>query len=191
MSGSDRTSACCARRRPRRRGRPDPTRRVPGTIRSPRAEMWRRSCAATGALPARRNGHAVDDERGRRIVIVGGDSENPHLSIASSATRRPAEIGVQPRGSRRRPVWPSRRRAEQKEIEDRENGGAQHVGDRDRDTQVSFPQPAPARQPHLPSVRLRQDAGQLRVCVVHVEHFIAQDLFEDRARLRIVVHESR
>ena len=44
-------------------------------------------------------------------------------------------------------------------------------------------------QPHLPPVRPRQHAGQLRVRVVHVEDFIVQDLFEDGARLRIVIHE--
>ena len=38
-------------------------------------------------------------------------------------------------------------------------------------------------------VRARQDAGQLRVRVVHVEDFIAEDLLEDFARVRIVVHE--
>ena len=36
---------------------------------------------------------------------------------------------------------------------------------------------------------VRQDAGQLRVGVVHVEDFIMQDLFENGARLRVVVDE--
>ena len=35
----------------------------------------------------------------------------------------------------------------------------------------------------------RRDAGELRVGVIHVEHFVAQDLFEDRAGGRIVVHD--
>ena len=60
---------------------------------------------------------------------------------------------------------------------------------RGRDAQVPLPQTARARPPHLPPVRLGRDAGELRVRVVHVEHFVAQDLFEDRARRRIVVDD--
>ena len=34
-----------------------------------------------------------------------------------------------------------------------------------------------------------RDAGELRVGVVHVEHFVAENLLEDRARRRIVVDD--
>ena len=64
-----------------------------------------------------------------------------------------------------------------------------HAGERGRDAQISLPQPARARLPDLPPVRPGRDAGELRVGVVHVEHFVAEDLFEDRARRRIVVDD--
>ena len=43
-----------------------------------------------------------------------------------------------------------------------------------------------ARPPDLPPVRVGQDTSELRVGVVHVKHFIAEDFFEDRPCRRIV-----
>ena len=39
------------------------------------------------------------------------------------------------------------------------------------------------------AVRVRGDARQLRIGVVHVEHLVAQNLLEDRPRLRIVIDD--
>src|SRR5262245_40934043 len=78
---------------------------------------------------------------------------------------------------------------EQHKIDDREADGAEQVRNRSGDTQVALPQPACARPPHLSTVRLWRHARELRVRIVHVKHFVTQDLFEDGLRLRIVVDE--
>ena len=64
------------------------------------------------------------------------------------------------------------------------------AGDRGRDAQIALPQPA-RRAPRQTwrRLRLRRHAGELRVGVVHVEDFVAQDLLEDRPRLRVVVDQ--
>ena len=99
--------------------------------------------------------HAVDDERGGRIVVVGGNAEDLHLSTGSvgeSASCRaigsPAN-GLAALGALGQPG----ERREHNEIHDREDSGAEHAGDRRRHPQVSLPQTARARPPDLPPVR--------------------------------------
>ena len=43
--------------------------------------------------------------------------------------------------------------------------------------------------PDVTPIRLRRDARQLRIGVVHVEDLVSQDRFENRPRLRIVVDQ--
>ena len=43
--------------------------------------------------------------------------------------------------------------------------------------------------PDVPPIRVRRDAGQLRVGVIHVEDFVPQNVLEDRSRGRIVVDQ--
>ena len=43
--------------------------------------------------------------------------------------------------------------------------------------------------PDVTAVPVRRHASELLVRVIHVKHFVTQDLFEYRARLRIVVYE--
>ena len=135
--------------------------------------------------------HAVDDERGGRVVVVRGDAEDLHLNTGSSANRASCwAIGVQPTGSRR-----SARLASQAK------GASTTKYMIVRMAVPSTPAIAAATRRYLFHNRLArachtcrrydlgQDAGELRVGVVHVEHFIAEDLFEDRARRRIVVDD--
>ena len=106
--------------------------------------------------------HAVDDERGRRIVIVGGDAEDLHLSTGSSATRRRrAGSASSPAGSRRSARLASHAK-----------GGSttkymivrmaspMTLAMRGRDPQIALPQPARARQPDLPPVRVAAGRGR-------------------------------
>ena len=62
------------------------------------------------------------------------------------------------------------------------------AGDDGHGAQVALPEPAGARRPHAAPARLRRHAVELRVAVVHVEHLVAQDLLEDRTRLRVIRH---
>src|SRR3954466_14223441 len=81
---------------------------------------------------------------------------------------------------------PGERRQDHK-VDDRQNRRPQHVGQRGGDAQVAVPQPPRTRVPDVAAISSRRDARQLRVGVVHVEDFIAQDRLEDRAGLGIVI----
>ena len=144
----------------------------------------RSSCTAQTGTPS-------IDERGGRVVVVRGDAEDLHVNTGWSATRCPScAIGVQPAGSRRSARLASHGKGrEHHEIHDV------------RRALPSTPATAAATRRYRFHKRLArachtcrrydlgQDAGELRVGVVHVEHFIAEDLFEDRARRRIVVDD--
>ena len=41
----------------------------------------------------------------------------------------------------------------------------------------------------MAAVGRRRDARQLCVRVVHMKYFVAENLFEDRTRVRVIVHE--
>jgi len=75
------------------------------------------------------------------------------------------------------------------EVQQGDHHRAEERSDGGGDSEIPLPQPAPPRAPDLPAVRARRNAGKLRVGVVHMEHFVAQDLLEDRTRRGIVVHE--
>ncbi len=94
--------------------------------------------------------HAVDDERGGRVVVVGGDAEDLHVSTGSSATcvAASAIVVIQPGGSRRSARLASHANGgSTTKYMTGEHGAADQAGDRGRDAQIPLPQPlARARQ---------------------------------------------
>ena len=49
-----------------------------------------------------------------------------------------------------------------------------------------MPEPRAARAPDVTSLKLRCEAAELLVAVVHMKDFVAQDFLEDRARRRVI-----
>ena len=124
------------------------------------------------------------------VVIVRGDAENLHVSTGSAArSRRARDRDPAHRLAALAAPGEIRERRQQDEIQHGQQRAADQAGDRRGDAQIAVPQPLGARMPDVTAVRLRRDARQLRVGVVHVKHFVPQDLLEDRARLRIVVDQ--
>src|SRR5262245_49629839 len=79
-------------------------------------------------------------------------------------------------------------RRQQNEVHSDEQDIADEAGDAGGDPQISIPQPPAAGTPDVMTLQLRREAAELLVAVVHVEDFVAQDLFEDGTRCRVVVY---
>lgn len=99
-------------------------------------------------------------------------------------------------GSDRAPAWRlaplrtaggPRERRQQNEVDAGEESVADETSDGGRDTEIAIPQPRAARAPDVTSLKLRCEAAELLVAVVHVKDFVAQDFFEDRVRRRVIV----
>jgi hypothetical protein len=69
----------------------------------------------------------------------------------------------------------------------RQYDGAEEARDRGRQPQIPLPQAAEARTPDAPPVTLWGNARELHERVVHVKHFVAQYLFENRVRRHILL----
>src|SRR6478672_2096494 len=80
-----------------------------------------------------------------------------------------------------------RERRQQNEVDAGEQRVANETGDGSRDPQIAIPKPPAARTPDGTSLKLRCEAPELLVAVVHMKDFVAQDFLEDRARRRVIV----
>ena len=161
--------------------RPARARRARGTTR------WRATGKAGVVLAARQplflhgaDRHAVDDERGRRVVVMRGDAEDLHVSTGSSANRarclrwacHPSRLA--PCGA---PGQPREGRQQRRSTCSVSTTVPITLGQRRRHAAGSA-STAGSRAPARPCRRydLRRDASELRVRVVHMKHFVAEDL---------------
>ena len=171
----------------------------PGVIQAPfdgrRAESRRRSCAATAApparrRPARRRPRAPRPRRGSARRCRGSSCQ---YSAGRRLVARRAGWASTRAARAVPPAWPATRRA----AAGRNTGssgwrcrsGSASADGYAADTASTAGSRAPATR--CRRYDSRRDTRQLLVRVVHVEHFVAQDLFEHGARRRIVVHEPR
>src|SRR5262245_56369579 len=101
----------------------------------------------------------------------------PRIFISVLAGRRGLPIGRERPPARLlaplRAAGGPRERRQQDEVHDREQGVADESGDGGRDPQVAIPEPLAARAPDVALLKLRRDAAELLVAVVHMENFVA------------------
>src|SRR3954469_13766820 len=77
-------------------------------------------------------------------------------------------------------------RRQDDEVQESDHHRAEDVGESGGDAQKALPQPVSARAPDLPAVRAWGDTRELRVAVIHMKDFIAENFFEDLTRGGIV-----
>src|SRR5262245_16395714 len=111
------------------------------------------------------------------------------MSVLAGGGGRPVgrECAPSPRLALLRTPRGPRKWRQHDEVHAGEQGAADEPGDSGRDPDIAVPEPPAARAPDVTLLKLRCEAAELLVAVVHVKDFVAQHFLEDRARRRVVV----